>query len=88
MQPQRPPILFVPQGSTGIPLMGNRKWLAVQGAVGQPRDQNPLAAYTIYDTETNEISFRRVSYDIEAAAQKIHAAKLPQILAARLFIGR
>ena len=88
MQPQRPPILFVPQGSTGIPLMGNRKWLAVQGAVGQPRDQNPLAAYTIYDTVTNEISFRRVSYDIEAAAQKIHAAKLPQILAARLFIGR
>jgi len=88
MQPQRPPILFVPQGSTPIPLMGHRKWLAVQGAVGQPRDQNPLAAYTIYDTVTNEISFRRVSYDIEAAAQKIHAANLPQILAARLFIGR
>ena len=88
MQPQRPPILFVPQGSTPIPLIGNRKWLAVQGAVGQPRDQNPLAAYTIYDTDTNEISFHRVAYDIDAAAQKIHAANLPQILAARLFIGR
>ncbi len=88
MQPQRPPLLFVPQGSTPIPLMASRKWLAVQGAVGQPRDHNPLAAYTIYDTDTNELSFQRVSYDIDATAQKIHAANLPQILAARLFIGR
>ena len=30
----------------------------------------------------------RVPYDIERAARKIHAAGLPQILAARLYIGR
>jgi predicted phosphodiesterase len=88
MQAMKPPVLFVPQTATGIPLIGNRQWLAVQGAVGQPRDQNPLAAYSVLDTTKNELTYHRVPYDIETAAQKIHAARLPQILAARLFIGR
>ena len=88
MQQMRPPIFFLPQSGTPIPLISNRKWLAVQGAVGQPRDQNPAAAYSIYDTDKNELTYHRVAYDIEAAATKIHEARLPQILAARLFIGR
>ena len=88
MQPMKPPVLFVPQAATPIPLLGNRQWLAVQGAVGQPRDQNPQAAYSVYDTAKNELTYHRVPYDIETAAQKIHEAHLPQILAARLFIGR
>ena len=88
MSPMKPPVYFLPQSGMPIPLMGNRKWLAVQGAVGQPRDQTPAAAYTMLDTDKNEITFHRVPYDIEKAAGKIHAARLPQILAARLFIGR
>ena len=73
---------------TPIPLMGARQWLAVMGSVGQPRDQNPMAAYGLLDTDTRELTYLRVAYDIETAVEKIHAAKLPQILAARLFIGR
>jgi diadenosine tetraphosphatase ApaH/serine/threonine PP2A family protein phosphatase len=88
MSATKPPVYFLPQSGVAIPLVGNRKWLAVQGAVGQPRDQNPAAAYTVLDTDRNEIAFHRVPYDIEKAAGKIHAARLPQILAARLFIGR
>ena len=88
MTPMKPPVLFVPQQGVATPLMGTRKWLAVQGAVGQPRDQNPAAAYSLLDTARNEITYHRVPYDIEGAAAKIHAAKLPNILAARLFIGR
>jgi hypothetical protein len=34
------------------------------------------------------MSYMRVPYDIEGAARKIHHAGLPQILAARLYIGR
>jgi diadenosine tetraphosphatase ApaH/serine/threonine PP2A family protein phosphatase len=60
----------------------------VQGAVGQPRDRNPAAAYGLLDSKRNEMSYLRVPYDIESAARKIHAAGLPQLLAARLFIGR
>ena len=80
--------LFTPQPGAPIPLVGNRKWLAVMGATGQPRDRNPSAAYAIFDTESYELTYFRVPYDIETAAGKIHAAGLPQMLAARLFIGR
>jgi diadenosine tetraphosphatase ApaH/serine/threonine PP2A family protein phosphatase len=88
MSSSKPPVFFLPRSATPIPLVGNRKWLAVLGAVGQPRDQNPAAAYAVIDTESNEITYLRVAYDIEKAAAKIHAAGLPQMLAARLFIGR
>ncbi len=84
----KPPTFFLPQSATPIPLVGRRKWLAVLGAVGQPRDQNPAAAYAVLDTDRNEITYLRAPYDIEKAASKIHAAGLPQMLAARLFIGR
>ena len=88
MTPMKPPVRFLPQPGIGAPLVGNRKWLAVQGAVGQPRDQNPAAAYSVLDTTRNELTYFRVPYDIETTAAKIHAAGLPKILAARLFIGR
>jgi diadenosine tetraphosphatase ApaH/serine/threonine PP2A family protein phosphatase len=58
------------------------------GSTGQPRDGDPRAAYAIYDTEANEVTYRRVAYDIATAQQKIHAAGLPPILADRLAVGR
>lgn len=88
MSATKPPVYFLPQAGNAIPLIGNRKWLAVMGAVGQPRDHKPAAAYGLLDTGKNELTYQRVPYDIERAAAKIHAAHLPQILAARLFIGR
>lgn len=88
MAPQKPAIGFKPQNGAPVPLVASRKWLMVQGAVGQPRDRNPAAAYGLFDSKRNEMSYLRVPYDIESAARKIHAAGLPQLLAARLFIGR
>lgn len=41
------------------------------GAVGQPRDNNPLAAYVIYDLDEATIELRRVAYDVDRAQQKI-----------------
>ncbi|MCC2096924.1 MAG: metallophosphoesterase family protein [Hyphomicrobiales bacterium] len=80
--------LFTPKHGEPVPLVGRRQWLAVMGATGQPRDRNPAACYAIYDTDTNELTYYRVPYDIEAAAAKIHGAGLPNMLAARLFVGR
>ncbi len=37
------------------------------GSVGQPRDKDNRACYVIYDTETKELTFRRVGYNIEDA---------------------
>lgn len=79
---------FTPTSEIGIPLAAPRRWLAVIGSVGQPRDGNPAAAYALYDTALGELSFRRTAYDIGAAASAIRAASLPESLATRLFQGR
>src|SRR5947209_11015146 len=38
---------FTPVAGVGIPLLAQRRWLAVLGAVGQPRDGVPAACYTL-----------------------------------------
>lgn len=58
------------------------------GSVGQPRDDDPRAAYCIYDTDAESITFRRITYDVSVAANKVRAAGLPELLAFRLEIGR
>ena len=79
---------FVPVTGVPVNLLKGRQWLAVLGAVGQPRDRNPAAAFALYDTATREITFCRVPYDVEAAAERIRDCGLPLWLAERLFIGR
>ena len=65
----------------------DRPMLVNVGAVGQPRDGDPRAAYGIVDTDTNLIEFRRVEYDIKTAQERILAAGLPERLASRLDRG-
>ena len=63
-------------------------YLINPGAVGQPRDRDPRAAYAFYDSDTCTVTYERVPYDIAQAQEKILAAGLPQALAARLSLGR
>lgn len=79
---------FRPVSGVAIPLPRHRRRLAVLGAVGQPRDGNPAASYTLLDTDKSEITYLRVPYDAEAAAAKIREAGLPDNLAERLGKGR
>jgi len=79
---------FTPSTGVAVPLLPRRRWLITVGSVGQPRDGDPAAAYCIYDTTKREITFRRVAYDIEAAAAAIHKNGLPAKFAERLFVGR
>ena len=79
---------FIPTSETPVQLLGGRRWLAVLGSVGQPRDGNPAAAYAMLDTRSQEITFCRVPYDVVAAADRIRANGLPHWLADRLLIGR
>ncbi|MCL6705584.1 metallophosphoesterase [Pseudomonas sp. R2.Fl] len=78
---------FTPTRATAIPLLNQRRWLAVVGAVGQPRDGDPAAGYALLDTETNELCFLKVPYDVDRTVAKIRAAGLPEALAARLSRG-
>ena len=79
---------FQPVPAVAIPFLKQRKWLAVIGSVGQPRDGHSAASYCTFDDQTFELTYHRVPYDIEAAASKIRAAGLPHNLADRLFRGR
>jgi diadenosine tetraphosphatase ApaH/serine/threonine PP2A family protein phosphatase len=78
---------FAPVTGTPIPLTPGRRWLAVIGAVGQPRDGVPAACYGLFDEETRNLTYVRVPYDVESAAGKIRAAGLPGVLAVRLEQG-
>jgi diadenosine tetraphosphatase ApaH/serine/threonine PP2A family protein phosphatase len=77
-QPPGLPISLVPQ----------KHWLATVGSAGQPRDGNPQAMYTLYDTTTHLLTFQRVTYNHLQAAEAIRAAGLPLWLAQRIEVGR
>jgi diadenosine tetraphosphatase ApaH/serine/threonine PP2A family protein phosphatase len=78
---------FQPVQAVEIPLLAQRRWIAVIGSVGQPRDYNPAACYGALDTERNVLVYVRVPYDNEAAARKVRDAGLPLILSSRLIQG-
>ena len=65
-----------------------KKYFVNVGAIGQPRDGNPKAAYVVYDVEEGTIELRRLDYDIPTAQRKILEAGLPPRLAERLAFGR
>jgi len=71
-----------------IPLLSSRRWLAVVGSVGQPRDGVAQAGWALLDTTQGELTFRRTAYDVVAAARKVREAGLPEELAVRLLVGR
>jgi diadenosine tetraphosphatase ApaH/serine/threonine PP2A family protein phosphatase len=57
------------------------------GSVGQPRDEDPRAAYAVYDSETRQARILRSDYDVEAEIDRILDAGLPSVLAERLRLG-
>lgn len=65
---------------------GNRYLINV-GSVGQPRDQDPRAAFGLFDTETFEYELVRVPYNVEAAIDRIKLERLPRRLGRRLRTG-
>jgi diadenosine tetraphosphatase ApaH/serine/threonine PP2A family protein phosphatase len=79
---------FVPRSDVGVQLLPGRRWLAVLGSVGQPRDGDPAASFAMFDTDSREITYCRVPYDVETAAERIRQNGLPFWLADRLLVGR
>jgi predicted phosphodiesterase len=64
------------------------RYIINPGGVGQPRDRDPRAAYAIYNRESSEMLFRRVSYDIPSVQKRMREAGLPLQLSERLSYGR
>ena len=78
---------FRPFPGTAIPVRSHRRWVVIVGSVGQPRDRNPAAAYTLFNPAQEELTFFRVPYDAAAAAEKIRGCGLPASLAYRVELG-
>lgn len=78
---------FRPVPGVSVPLSPLRRWLAIVGSAGQPRDGNPAACYALLDRNGNTYTSFRVPYDHHAAGRKILAAGLPERLARRLETG-
>ena len=64
------------------------RYLVNCGAVGQPRDGEPRAAFALLERDQRALTIVRVPYDVAAAQAKIIGAGLPEVLAHRLAIGR
>ncbi len=73
--------------ATKFAIRPDHRYIISVGSVGQPRDYDNRASYTIYDTDERVFEFKRVAYDIDAAAAKIFATDLERNFGNRLFLG-
>jgi diadenosine tetraphosphatase ApaH/serine/threonine PP2A family protein phosphatase len=63
------------------------RYIISVGSVGQPRDYDNRASYTIYDSDEKTFEFKRAAYDIDSAAQKIFDSELERNFGNRLYLG-
>ncbi len=68
-------------------ILNNNRLILNPGSVGQPRDNNPAAAYAVLETETRAWEHRRVKYNVAETQARMRAAHLPDRLTARLALG-
>ncbi len=57
------------------------------GSVGQPRDDDPKAAYAVVDLEAMDVETHRVAYDIDTVQAAVADAGLPERIGTRLERG-
>lgn len=76
------------QQEATVILEEDKKYIFNVGSVGQPRDDNPDAAYCVYDADNRRVQIKRIKYDIQTARKKIIEAGLPKFLGDRLLLGR
>ncbi|MBL8752430.1 MAG: metallophosphoesterase family protein [Planctomycetes bacterium] len=81
------PVQVPQQSEIEVSFRGFDRVLMNVGSVGQPRDEDPRAAYGLVDTDLEMAWVKRVHYDIAGVQRKIREAGLPEVLANRLSLG-
>lgn len=71
-----------------IDIRPQKQYIINVGSVGQPRDRDSRACYSIYDSDEKAVYIKRIEYDIQAAQAKIINSGLPLFLAKRLALGQ
>lgn len=79
-------------GHTHIPyhrILPSGRHVVNAGSVGKPKDGNPDACYVVLEANNQElgVTFVRVPYDVERAAQAIEASHIPSEYAQMLRTG-
>jgi putative phosphoesterase len=79
-------------GHTHIPyhrVLPSGRHIVNAGSVGKPKDKNPQACYVMLEANNTDlnVSFIRVSYDVERVAQAIEASDMPHEYAEMLRTG-
>jgi predicted phosphodiesterase len=74
--------------SLDLSKLRDHRFIINVGSVGQPRDRNPKSCYLIIDTESLDISFPRVEYDIKTYQKKMTEIDMPPFLVSRVEEGR
>lgn len=64
------------------------RFLINPGSIGQPRDGDPRLAFGVFDTGAFTYELHRLTYDAEAAADRVRAVGLSSSLAKSLLSGR
>lgn len=78
---------FLPDTGRTLELNSSTRYFINPGSVGQPRNQDPRAAYAMLDTANNSIRFHRVAYDVTATQRQMRECGLPVALIRRLEYG-
>lgn len=74
--------------SDELELRASWRYLINPGSVGQPRDRDWRAAFAVYDSDRQTVTFARTPYDVRMAQMRIQRAGLPDMLGSRLRVGR
>ena len=82
-----PNLRHVSSGSAVVDLSDHCRFFINPGSVGQPRDQDPRAAYAILDTDAATVTFARAAYAIAQTQRQMAECGLPTALIRRLEYG-
>jgi predicted phosphodiesterase len=74
--------------NSALRLVPHDRMFVNPGSVGQPRDEDPRAAYALIDLDAMTLTHRRVIYDVSAVQKLMKQAKLPARLIRRLRFGQ
>jgi len=78
---------LLPAESVFLAVSADQRLILNPGSVGQPRDNDPRAAYAILDTEQMTWELHRVAYPIDLTQSQMRDVHLPRRLIDRLTYG-
>lgn len=72
---------------TRFSVLEDRKYIISAGSVGQPRDYDNRACWSLLDLDAAHFEYRRLAYDIDRAVSDILTSKVAPAFGRRLYLG-